>query len=135
MERPHQLTAESTRSWDRPLIVVPIFVLMSLIGGTLPSFSIGANMYVLITGGGMFWFGLTDRVAKRPVPVRLNRAVAWWLVPGGLLVGMELMNFAAGSTYAHPTLSALADPVLEGYPARSLAYFAWLSGFWGLVRR
>lgn len=135
MERPDQLAADSARSWDRPLIVAPIFALAALIGGTLPSFSFGANMYVLLVGGGMFYAGLSDRAGRRPVPGRLDPSVGWWLVPGALLVGMELINFAYGSSYAHPTLSLLADPVLDGYLARSAAYFVWLAGFWGLVRR
>lgn len=135
MERPEQLAAESTRGWDRPLIRVPIFALLSLIGGTLPSFSLGSGGYILLTGGGMFWAGLKGVVGRRPASPRVGRPAAWWLVPGGLLVALELTNFAYGSTYPHPTLSLLADPVLEGYLARSIAYFAWLNGFWGLVRR
>ncbi len=55
--------------------------------------------------------------------------------PGRNLVVVELTNFLLGSTYAHPTLSVLADPALDHYSIRSLAYFAWLGAFWGLVRR
>lgn len=135
MERPTQLTAAPVRSWDRPLVLVPIFVVLSLIGGAFPSFSRGSYLYVLATGGGMFWIGVSGRVAKRPVPVRLGRGVMWWLLPGGMLVVLELVNFSYGSTYPHPTFSLLADPVLENYLARSLAYLVWLNGFWGLVRR
>lgn len=135
MERSTQLTAESVRSWDRPVVLVPIFVVLSLVGGAFPSFSRGSYLYVLVTGGGMFWVGFSGRVPKRSAPLRLGRGVMWWLVPGGMLVALELVNFSFGSTYAHPTFSLLADPILENYLARSLACLAWLSGFWGLVRR
>ena len=117
------------------MVLAPVFVTMALIGGALPSFSRGAYLYALMAGGGMFWIGLSGRVAKWPSPVELQRGVVWWLLPVGVLVVLELVNFSYGSTYAHPTFSLLADPILDGYLARSVAYLIWLSGFWGLVRR
>jgi hypothetical protein len=32
-------------------------------------------------------------------------------------------------------VSLLLDPVLENYLPRAGGYFAWLAGFWALVRR
>jgi hypothetical protein len=52
-----------------------------------------------------------------------------------LFTGFELVNFALGSTPAHPTLSALADPVLAHYWARSAIFLGWITTYWGLVRR
>lgn len=116
-------------------MTVPTFVLLALVGGLFPSFSMSANVYVLVVGGVLMWLGLSGRVAKRPSPWRLGRGAAWWLLPAGLFVAIELSNDLLGSTYAHPTLSVLLDDPLTVYSVRSLAYFAWLGAFWGLVRR
>jgi hypothetical protein len=135
MDHQSGLAVDVAPAWDRPLVTVPAFALLALIGGFFPSFSLAANLYVLVLGGAMMWFGLSGRVPKRPSPTRLTRAAAWWLVPAGILLAFELTDFALGSTYAHPTVSLLTDPALDHYSIRSVAYFAWLGAFWGLVRR
>lgn len=135
MEQPSEATAPALRGWDRPAVLVPIFVLLSAAGGLFPSFSLPANLYVLAIGGTLLWLGLSGRVPRRAAPRRLHRATAWWLVPALTLAAVELVNFAGGSTYDRPTLSLLTDPLLESHLVRSAAYFGWLTAFWGLVRR
>ncbi len=135
MDQPSHMTADAPRQWARPLVLVPVFVLVSLVGALFPSFSIGAYGLVLAAGGTLFWLGLSERLPRRGSPVRLAARAGWWLLPALMLVFIELVNFALGSTYAHPTLSLLADPLLQGYPARAAAYFGWLMAYWGLVRR
>jgi hypothetical protein len=135
MDLRSQMTAEVPRLWARPLVLTPIFALISVTGALFSSFSIGANVLVLGAGGTLFWLGLSERLPRRRSPRRLAAHASWWLAPALLLAGVELVNFALGSTYDHPTLSRLADPLLEGYPARALAYFGWLMAYWGLVRR
>jgi hypothetical protein len=135
MDQHSQMTAEAPSVWARPLVLVPVFVLISLVGALFPSFSIGANVLVLATGGTLFWLGLSDRLPRRRSPRRLVAHAGWWLLPALTLAFVELVNFALGSTYPHPTLSLLVDPLLEGYPARAAAYFGWLMAYWGLVRR
>ena len=135
MDQHSQITAEAPRLWARPMVLVPVFVLISLVGATFPSFSLGANVLVLAAGGTLFWLGLSTRLPRRRSPRRLPAAAGWWLVPAVVLSLVELVNFVLGSTYDHPTLSKLADPWLVGYPGRALAYFGWLMAYWGLVRR
>jgi hypothetical protein len=121
--------------WYRRTVLVPAVVALSLVGGAFPSFSVAANVYVLLLGGALAWLGLSGRVPKRPRPKRVSRAAAWWLVPTLAAALLELVDYLLGSTPAHPTLSGLMDPVLAGYLPRSAAYCAWLCAFWGLVRR
>jgi hypothetical protein len=135
MEPRHEYVIEPTPTWERPLVLVPSFAVLALIGGLFPSFSVAANLYVLALGGVLMWLGLANRTAKRESPWRLERGARWWLLPAGIFVAIELVNFLYGSTYAHPTLSVLVADPLAHYPVRSVAYFAWLAGFWGLVRR
>lgn len=135
MEQPSQLAAEVAQPWTRPVVLVPVFALIAAVGGLFPSFSVRANLLVLGSGGAMMWLGLSNRLRRPRPPHRLGPGAAWWLLPALGLAAVELVNFALGSTYAHPTLSKLADPLLEGYLARSGLYFAWLAAFWGLARR
>jgi hypothetical protein len=134
MEQPTQIAAEVAQPWARPAVVVPVFVLISLVGGALPSFSLGANLLVLCTGGVMFWLGLAQRL-PRLRPRRLDGRAAWWLLPLLAFSIAELINFMLGSTYEHPTLSKLSDPLLDAYLLRAVGYFGWLAAFWAMVRR
>jgi hypothetical protein len=135
MDQRSQLTAEVDRPWTRPIVLVPVFALISLVGGALPSLTLPANLLVLGTGGALFWIGMSNTVPRRAAPRRLSRHAVWWMLPLLVLAAIELTNFMFGSTYSHPTLSLLFDPVLEGYLARSALYFGWLTAFWGLIRR
>src|SRR5215467_9543221 len=103
MDPQPELALERAPSWDRPLVLVP-------------SFSVAANLYVLVLGGALTWLGLGGRTAKRPSPWRLGGAARWWLLPTVIFLVVELVSFLYGSTDAHPTLSVLmADPLTQ-YP-------------------
>jgi len=135
MEPPPSASAEVAHSWDRPLVVMPLFGLVALVGGLFGSFTLSANLLVLAVGGSFMWLGVTGRAGRRPAPTRLGRGAVWWLIPVLTLSVLELATFLRQSFEDYPTLSLIADPFLDGYVARSAAYFAWLSGFWVLVRR
>lgn len=116
----------------RPL-TVGLLVLIAGSAGWFQSFSLGANVLVLGSGGVLFWTGLNHAPPPAaPVPAR---GAVWWLVPAGLLLVIEATNYALGSTYEHPTLSRLADPWLERYPVRAGAFLGWLVAFRALARR
>jgi len=135
MEPHSQLMVEAPRPWARPLVLVPVFAVVALLGAALPSFSGRATALVLVVGGPLFWLGLSARLPCHRAPRRLPSGAAWWLLPAGVLFAVEATNFLLGSTPDHPTLSQLADIPLAGYPCRAAAYFGWLMAFWGLVRR
>ncbi|MGC4895779.1 hypothetical protein [Micromonospora sp. DT31] len=135
MDHPRELTVEAPRVWDRPVVSVPVLICLSLVGGQLPSFSTAANLYILTTGGGLIWVGLSNRVPRRPAPRRLHRAALWWLLPATIFVVFEGATFVLSMGDEFPTLSRLADPLLEEHLLRSTAWLAWLAAFWGLVRR
>lgn len=135
MEAPREVAVDAPRAWDRPLVVMPVFVLFSLVGGQLPSFSTAANLYSLGVGGTLMWCGLSQRMSRRAAPARPGRGAVWWLAPAVVLVAFESSTFLSGSQAAYPTLSKLADPLLADPTTRTAAYFGWMSAFWGLVRR
>ena len=123
------------RAWDSPLVMLPVFVLISAVGGLFDSFTLTANLLVLAVGGTLVWLGLAARATRRPAVRTLPRATFWWFVPILSFALVELFAFTRNSPEAYPTFSLLADPVLAGYLPRAVCYFGWLSGFWALVRR
>lgn len=128
---PPELAVErAKRFW-----VIPLFVPLALLGGFFPSFSLTANLYVLLLGSVLMVAGFSSRLPRRAAPETLAPGIVWWLLPLLVFAVTELSSFVLGSTYTHPTLSILLDPLLDGYLLRSLAYFGWLTAFWGLVRR
>lgn len=135
MEQQPELSADVPRAWDRPVFSVPILVFLSLVGGQFASFSTAANLYSIGLGGALAWVGLSPRIPRRVAPARLGSGARWWLLPILIFGVFEAATFMLGSRDDFPTFSKLADPLLEDSLARSAAYFAWLSAFWGLVRR
>lgn len=134
MDQPPELAATES-SWARPVVLVPVFVLLSAVAGALPSFSLAANLLVVGTGGALFWAGISQPQRRRAEPTKLPAGAALWAIPVTILVAVELTTFLLGSRDSAPTLSRLADPVLERYSARSALFFGWITAFWGLVRR
>jgi len=135
MEPPPPASVEVAPSWDRPLVLVPLFVLVALVGGLFTSFTPSANLLVLTVGGTFMWLGITGRAGRRPSPARLDRGALWWMVPVLMLSVLELATFLRQSFEDYPTLSLIADPLLDGYVPRAAAYLGWLTGFWVLIRR
>jgi hypothetical protein len=84
------------------------------------------------------WQGpLMSRPALRGNPLR--RAWLWGivLVSGGLLELGSLLEqpHLTTDSYAHPTVSALTDPLLASHPGRSAVLGGWLLTGWFLVGR
>jgi hypothetical protein len=131
--------ATAADPWDRAVVMVPVFAVLALAGGRLPSFSRAATGYVLVTGAALIWLGhhhrrLAARLAYSP-PRSLALSAAWWLLPVLVFVPVEAVDYLLGSTHEHPTVSMLLDPVLAADLPRSAIYLGWLTAFWALVRR
>jgi cytochrome bd-type quinol oxidase subunit 1 len=140
MEHDGEAARELTAERPRPsLPAVLLFVPLSLLGGFFPAFSLSANLYVLVLGIMLMIGGFAARAQRRSEGADLPSGVLWWLLPVGLFAVVEGITFVMGRSPArihdYPTLSLLADPLLDNYVSRSLAYFCWLTIFWRLVRR
>jgi hypothetical protein len=130
-----EASAEEVRAFDRPIVIVPLLSLIAAFGGLFGSFTLSANLLVLAVGGTMVWLGLSGRAGRRVAVLRLSPGAVLWLVPV-LVIGLtELYSFLHGSRDDYPTMSYIFDPILERYLPRAAGYFAWLAGFWALVRR
>src|SRR5262245_11654441 len=90
-------SASAARAWDRPVVMLPLFVLIAAVGGLFGSFTLSATLLVLAVGGTLVWLGLSGRVARRPAPTSLPRATLAWTVPILAVSLVELYAFSKNS--------------------------------------
>ena len=113
----------------------------AIITGSFSRFSWPATAAVVSVGALMVLAGWQPLRRPRPDGGPLPRTgVLLWggvLVAGGLWELWSLFQQPAMDTtsYAHPTISALTDPVLAAQPGRALVLGGWLLLGWYLVRR
>jgi hypothetical protein len=142
--------AQGARSWPvtqgglrLPVVLAFITagVLYAVVVGSFIRFSWPATVGVVGLGAGVIvigWHGPVRRRAVAGPPPRLGASL--W---GGTLVAgsmWELWSLSQqpsldATSWAHPTISALTDPLLASHPGRSLALGVWLLLGWYLVRR
>jgi hypothetical protein len=113
----------------------------AIIVGSFSRFSWPATAAVVSVGALVVLAGWQPPRRPRPDGGPLPRTgVLLWggvLVAGGLWELWSLFQQPAMDTtsYAHPTISALTDPVLAAQPGRALVLGGWLLLGWYLVRR
>jgi hypothetical protein len=116
-------------------------VLYALLVGSFSRYSWPATVPVAALGAVVVAAGWRGPRHSRPAPVRLPAVgLALWgvvLVAGCLweLSSLFQQPSLATSSYAHPTISTLTDPVLGTWTGRSIFLAAWLGLGWFLVER
>jgi hypothetical protein len=116
-------------------------VLYAVVVGSFSRYSWPATVAVAGLGAAVVAIGWRGPRHTRPAPPRppLTGLVLW----GALAVAcclwelwslLEQPNLAT-SSYAHPTISTLTDPVLSTWAGRSVVLAAWLGLGWFLVER
>jgi hypothetical protein len=115
--------------------------LYAAVVGSFIRFSWPATIAVVGAGVAVVVIGWRGPVRRRPDRGPLPRAgTALWggvLLAGGLweLASLARQPSLDVTSWAHPTISALTDPVLAGHPGRSLLLGVWLLIGYYLVRR
>lgn len=138
--------AASASVRPRPAALVVIAAITAsaayaVIVGSFGRYSWPATVAVVGLGVGAVLLGWHGPLRRRPDPGKLPRggALAW----GGVLVAGSLWELWAllhqpsltTSSYDHPTISTLTDPVLATMPGRAGVLALWLALGWYLVRR
>src|SRR5215470_6476093 len=128
--------------WRRPAPLAAWLaggVLYAMVIGSFSRYSWPANVPVAGLGAAVVAVGWRGPRHTRPAPPRPPAAgLALW---GALFVAgcvwelwslLEQPNLAT-SSYAHPTISTLTDPMLSTWAGRSIVLAAWLGLGWFLV--
>ena len=100
----------------------------------LRPFTWPALMAVAAAGIVTILLGTRRRRPLAPPAHTVNGALVWGIVLA-LLVGWELAAYFQQPRADHPTLSALANRVIDWRPARALAFLAWIALGADLSRR
>jgi hypothetical protein len=109
--------------------------------GSFSRFSWPATIAVVAVGSLVVAVGWQGPVRQRAALTGTAQRRSWlWgviVVVGGIGELSSLLQQPQLETdsYAHPTISALTDPLLAGHPGRSLVLAAWLISGWLLVGR
>lgn len=100
---------------------------------SLPSFSGLATSAILVAGlAGVIAGSAKRRPALRQAPIS---AAAPWLMLALAACAWELQAYLQQPRYDHPTLSSLANALLDSHPARAAAFVLWLLTTVELARR
>jgi len=108
-------------------------VIYALTVGSFTRYSWPATAGVVGLGASVVVIGWGGPTRRRQIPSRFPRtAVMTW---GALFVGASLWELTAlleqpnieTSSYAHPTISTLTDPLLSTAPGRSVALIGWIA--------
>jgi len=108
-------------------------VIYSLTLGSFSRMSWPATAGVVGLGAGVVIIGWGGPTRRREIPRRFSRTgVLSW---GSLLLAASLWELGAlvgqptlaQSSYAHPTISTLTDPLLASSPGRTVALIGWIA--------
>lgn len=100
---------------------------------SLPPFSGLATAVVLLSGVGATLAGRARGVPPRqalPAP-----GAAAWCALATAAVAWEVLAYVQHPRADHPTLSSLANAMLDSQPARTAAFVLWLMAMLELARR
>ena len=130
--------------WRRPALLAAGLaggVLYAVVVGSFSRYSWPATLPVAALGAAVVAIGWRGPRHNRPAPPRPPAVgLALW---SGVAVAcclwelwslLEQPNLAT-SSYAHPTISTLTDPVLSTWAGRSIVLAGWLALGWFLVER
>jgi hypothetical protein len=98
-----------------------------------PPFSGTATAAVLAAGGAAAVAG-TAASSRRRAGGEVRRAIPW-LVLVGATAAWQLVAYWQQPRHEHPTLSSLANALLDSQPARAVAFLLWVLATVHLARR
>jgi hypothetical protein len=108
-------------------------VVYALTVGSFSRYSWPTTAGVVGLGAGVVIIGWGGPVRQRVIPPRFSRAgvITWTslLVAAGLWELSALLQQPSieVSSYAHPTISTLTDPLLASAPGRAIALLGWIA--------
>lgn len=108
----------------RQAVAVPALVAYGWWATSLRPFSVAATVFVVGAGALAICLGLRHPLPRDERP--RQRGVAGWAVLTVALVSWQLAAYLQDPRSDHPTLSSLANGVLESHPVRAFSFVAWI---------
>jgi hypothetical protein len=129
------LPVEAVERWPRTAVLAAAAT-YAVVMGQLRSFTWESALGLAMAWVAVLWVGLDRDRPRLPAAPRPSWVgIGAWAVPILGFSALEIVNDLLGSTYQHPTLSVLMDPVLENPVNRTAAVAVWLLTGWELLRR
>ena len=118
------------------MAVVAVFAYGWLVTG-LPPFSTVATVAVIGSGALVALESGRHRRVIRPArdDVVTPRAAAAWALLAATVAAWQVAALVQHPRVDHPTLSSLANDMLEPRPLRTVAFVGWLAGMAWIARR
>ena len=120
----------NARRWAVALAVALVYGWWAV---SLPAFSAEATAAVVGAGAAAMLAG--HRWGRRRPPPRRAAGAAWWAVVVAAAAAWQLAAYLQSPREDHPTLSSLANAVLDSHPARAAAFAVWIVAGVSLARR
>lgn len=102
---------------------------------SLPGFSRRATVAVLGAGAVAMLVGVASGRQRGPEDLTVGAGAGWWLVLAAVAGAWQLSAYLQEPRHEHPTLSSLANAVLDGQPARAGGFVLWIVAAILLARR
>jgi len=101
----------------------------------LAPFSARATAAVVLAGMAAMAVGARERRRLRPPGAGDIGTIARWFVLAAAACAWQLAAYLQHPRADHPTLSSLANGLLDSHPARAAAFVIWIAAARGLARR
>lgn len=101
----------------------------------LAPFSGRATAAVVLGGAAAMAVGARERRRRRLPPVRDMAGIATWAALAATAGAWQLVAYLQHPRADHPTLSSLANEVLDSHLARAVTFVVWIAAARGLARR
>lgn len=122
-----------------PLLLLPA-IGFGLVIGYFDRYSLVASLAVAVVGATAIALAWHGPLRDEPLEEAETSGKLLWVLLFAAVGGWELTNLflqpsLSVDSWAHPTISVLADPVLGSRIWRSFFLLAWLRVGWGLLKR
>jgi hypothetical protein len=101
----------------------------------LAPFSGRATAAVVLGGAAAMAVGARERQRRRSPRAGDMAGIATWAALAAIAGAWQLAAYLQHPRSDHPTLSSLANEVLDSHLARALAFIVWIAAAKGLARR
>lgn len=101
----------------------------------LAPFSAQATAAVVLAGVAAMAVGQRQRRSRRPTADDDVSGIAPWAGLAAVAGAWQLAAYLQHPRADHPTVSSLANELLDSHPARAAGFLLWIAAAWWLARR